>query len=216
MYKFDQSKKNNIMKSITKLLAVCTIVLMSTNLFAEVGMNMSNLNLYAPAAKSKGSSSGGGIEKGDMQLDVAFNLGSHGALAGKGGFYRGAGVGFVPGVTINFDYAVHKYASVGGYVGFGGRYKAIHIAAGARGVFHIYQLIADKASTKVDPGKLDFYFPFHIGAVVVKPSGYKAYAGASFGGGLGVRYYFTDMVGVMGEVGWLEMSVFKVGAAFRF
>lgn len=202
------------MKSITKQLITFAFVLLSTSLFAEVGLKMSNLN-YAAKEKNTSNSSGG-IEKGDMQLDVAFNLGSHGAIAGRGGFVRGIGVGFVPGVTINFDYAVHKYASVGGYVGFGGRYKTIQIGAGVRGVFHIYQLIADKANTKVDPAKLDFYFPLHIGAVVSKTSGYKAYAGASFGGGFGVRYYFTDKVGIMGEVGWLEMTVFKAGAAFKF
>ena len=206
------------MKKLMKLFTVVAIVMFSTNTFAEqLGLKMTNLNLYAPAAKSKKSSgSGGGIEKGTMQLDVAFNLGSHGAIAGRGGFARGIGVGFVPGVTINFDYAVHPYASVGGYVGFGARYKVAQIGVGARGVFHIYQLISDKAGTKVDPGKLDFYFPLHIGAVIATSKGGGTAAGASFGGGLGVRYYFTNNIGIVGEVGWLELAVAKVGFAFKF
>jgi hypothetical protein len=205
------------MKKSLKLITLLSIVLFSTSSFAEeLGLKVSNMNLYAPAAKSKKSSgSGGGIEKGTMQLDVSFNLGNHG---GFGGAFRGTGlgVGFVPGVTINFDYAVHPYASVGGYVGFGARRKVAGIGVGARGVFHIYQLISDKAGTKVDPGKLDFYFPFHIGAIIATSKGGGTGAGATAGGGLGVRYYFTNNVGVMAEVGWLEMSVAKIGAAFKF
>ena len=209
------------MKKLMKLFTVLAIVMFTSNTFAsELGLKVANLNLYAPAAKSKKSSgSGEGIEKGTMQLDVSFNLGSHGAIAGRGGFVRGIGVGFVPGATINFDYAVHPYASVGAYVGFGGRYKTAAIGVGVRGVFHIYQLIADKANTKVSPGDLDFYFPLHVGALIAvtsKSNGGGTYAGASFGGGLGVRYYFTKNVGIMGEVGWLEMAVCKVGAAFKF
>jgi hypothetical protein len=204
------------MKNLVKSIVVLAVVLFSTNTFAsEVGLQMSNLNMYAPAAKSKPASSGGGIEKGTMQLDVAFNLGSHGAF---GGAFRGTafGVGFVPGVTINFDYAVHPYASVGGYLGFGARYKVASIGVGARGVFHIYQLISDKANTKVDPGKLDFYFPFHVGAVIATSKGGGTGAGASVGGGLGVRYYFTKNIGVMFETGWLELAVAKVGMAVKF
>ncbi len=209
------------MKKLIKIFTVLAIVMYTTNTFAEqLGLKVSNLNLYAPAAKEKKSSgSDGGIEKGTMQLDVSFNLGSHFAIAGKGGFYRGIGLAFVPGVTVNFDYAVHPYASVGGYIGFGGRSGSAFIGVGARGVFHIYQLIADKASTKVDPGKLDFYFPLHIGAIIVIPSkssGGSALAGATFGGGLGVRYYFTNNIGVMAEVGWLEMTVSKIGVSFKF
>ncbi len=215
------------MKNLVKLSLVLAIVFFTANIFAsEIGMSTSNMKLYSPMAKSKSSSSGG-IQKGDMQLDVSFNLGSHSGFGKKSAFgFGGVGVGFSPGVTINFDYAVHPYASVGGYIGFGGggkfagtKIKAAYVGVGARGVFHIYQLIADKANTKVDPGKLDFYFPFHVGATIIIPgkkSGGKATAGATVGGGLGVRYYFTNNVGIMSEVGWLELALFKVGAAFKF
>ncbi len=204
------------MKKLIKLFTVLAIVLCTSNTFAsELGLKMSNLNLYAPAAKDKSSGSSGGIEKGTMQLDVSFNLGAHTAFSGRKG-YGYVGVGFVPGVTVNFDYAVHPYASVGGYFGFGGRYHVATIGVGVRGVFHIYQLISDKASTKVDPGKLDFYFPFHVGALIAIPKGGGTFAGATAGGGLGVRYYFTNNVGIMTEVGWLEMSVCKIGFSFKF
>ncbi|MEZ5026205.1 MAG: hypothetical protein R2739_06460 [Chitinophagales bacterium] len=205
------------MKNLVKLSLVLAIVFFTANIFAsEIGMSTSNMKLYSPMAKSKSSSSGG-IQKGDMQLDVSFNLGSHGGF-GRRGYYSWGyrGVGFIPGATINFDYAVHPYASVGAYLGFGGRNHTAVIGTGVRAVFHIYQLISDKAGTKVDPGKLDFYFPFHVGAIISKTKGYKSYASATVGGGFGVRYYFTKNVGIMSEVGWLELAVFKVGAAFKF
>ena len=216
------------MKKSLKLVTLLCIVLFSTSTFAEeLGLNISNMNLYAPTAKSKKSSGSGGIEKGRMMLDISFNLGSHTGFGKKSGLgFGGIGVGFSPGATINFDYAVHSYASVGGYVGFGGGGKAYgfgvkgaYVGVGVRGTFHIYQLIADKANTKVDPGKLDFYFPFHAGAIITIPAkstGAKTSAGGSVGGGLGVRYYFTDLVGIMGEVGWLELALCKVGVAFKF
>ncbi|HOY41674.1 MAG TPA: hypothetical protein PLX60_07425 [Chitinophagales bacterium] len=218
------------MKKLMKLFTVLAIVMFTSNTFAsELGLKMANLNLYAPAAKSKkSSSSSGGIEKGTMQLDVSFNLGSHSGFGKKSAFgFGGVGVGFSPGVTVNFDYAVHSYASVGGYIGFGGggvaagggKIKGAYIGIGARGVFHIYQLISDKAGTKVDPGKLDFYFPFHVGATILIPgknTGGKTTAGATVGGGLGVRYYFTKNLGIVSEVGWLELALFKVGFSFKF
>jgi hypothetical protein len=210
------------MKKLIKLLMVLGVISLASNTFAEeLGLKMSNLNLYKlPAAKDKSGS--GGIEKKLVQFDVGFILGGHGPVAGRG-FRNGGslfGVSAFPGVMFNVDVAVHPYASVGGYFGVAGQPNVgVGIAVGARGVFHIYQLIADKAHTKVDPGDLDFYFPFHMGTIIgIPPSGSGGGAGAGFavGGGLGVRYYFTPMIGIMTEVGWLEMSVWKLGLAMKF
>lgn len=205
------------MKKSIKLSIVLLAIAFTTNSFSEeLGLKMSNMNLYAAKSKSSKSSSGG-IEKGTIQIDASFNLGSHGGFAGKRsafGFY-GFGIGFRPGFTLNVDFAVHPYASVGGYIGMDGRYKTFGIGVGARGVFHIYQLIADKANTKVDPGKLDFYFPLHIGGIIYTSKGGGTSGGFTMGGGLGVRYYFTDKFGIMAETGWLEMSVAKVGLSVK-
>ena len=160
-------------------------------------------------------------------------MGGHGPVAGQYNGYYGPGfryrvgvTGLRPGTTINVDVAVHPYVSVGGYFGLdGGRdnYRGfpagdpkIGVAFGARAVFHIYQLIADKTNTKADPAKLDFYFPFHMGGIIYKYRNGYHYGGFSVGAGLGLRYYFATHVGVLFEVGWLEMSVAKIGFSFKF
>ena len=225
------------MKKLIKLFFVLAVITFATNTFAsELGLKAANLNLSAPAAKSKKSSSGGGIEKGDIQIDANFIAGTNWPLVfrgpgGYGGGYYGFGgfsyYGFGGlGLLVNIDYAVHPYASVGGYFGLVGFPSAGHrgslgVGFGVRGVFHIYQLIADKTSTKVDPGKLDFYTTIHLGGNIyagtassVDGSGFQG-GGPSFGWGLGVRYYFNDRIGINTQVGWLEMSVFKVGLAVK-
>lgn len=213
------------MKKLTKLFLVLGVITFTTNTFAgEMGLKMANFNLASPTAKIKKSSGSGGIEKGDIQIDANFNLGSHGFVAGSfnggAGFNLGSfGISFRPGFTLNVDGAVHPYASVGGYFGFdggiGSQRGTYQIGIGARGVFHIYQLISDKAGTKVDPENQDFYFPFHMGGFVNFGGGTGTGGGFGVGGGLGVRYYFTDLIGINAEVGWLEMSVCKLGVAFK-
>ena len=172
------------MKKSIKLIALFVAITFVTNSFAsELGIKMSNLNLvnYKPASKDKSSS--GGIEKGLVQLDFSFtaNAGTSRLYFGRRGYY-GGGTGWYygsfvrPGFLLNIDGAVHKYVSVGGYIGFdasvgrtgyygtGSYSPTLGVGFGARGVFHIYQLIADKSSNaKVDPGKLDFYAAVHLG-----------------------------------------------------
>lgn len=231
------------MKKTTKLFTLLTFLLfISTSFAEELGLKTSNLSLYAAGDKEKKSSSDG-IHKGLVQLDFSLNLGSNSPFYindhyKKGypvGYKYGYGIGFRPGFTLNIDVAVHKYFSVGGYLGVDGnvRYRTfqgytyndrnIGIAFGARGVFHIYQLISDKKNTKVSPGKLDFYAALHIGGVIYfntnrdyVNAGYnRSYGGLSVGPSLGVRYYFNNRIGIIGEVGWNEMSIFKAGLAVK-
>ncbi|MDB5227704.1 MAG: hypothetical protein JWN78_1897 [Bacteroidota bacterium] len=210
------------MKKLSKLLIVLGLIVTTNTYAEELGLKLSNLNL-GPAAKGKDKGgSGDGIHKGLIQFDASFTLGGHGAVAPA----TSTGFGVAPGAMFNVDVAVHPYASVGGYFGIfgeigGGRglgvtvnTGGVGIGVGARGVFHIYQLIADKTNTKVDASKLDFYFPLHMGVLIGTAGGTRA--GFAIGAGLGVRYYFTDMIGIMSEVGWLETSVFKVGLAMKF
>ena len=228
------------MKKSIKLIVLLFAIAFATNTFAsELGIKMSNLNFATSKANSKSKKeSSGGIEKGDIQLDVSFNVGSHGPIYVSRGYGYGSGsgygygYGFRPGFTLNIDGAVHKYASVGGYIGFdasiNGRYysrynRNMGLGFGARGVFHIYQLIADKTSSKPDPGKLDFYAAFHIGGIMYISTngefvndGYKrVYGGLSAGASVGVRYYFNSKIGIIGQVGWGEMSFMKVGLAVK-
>jgi hypothetical protein len=231
------------MKKSIKLFALFAAITFAANSSAsELGIKMSNLNLvnYKPASKSKSSS--GGIEKGLVQLDFSFtaNAGTSRLYFGRRGYY-GGGTGWYygsfvrPGFLLNIDGAVHKYVSVGGYIGFdasvgrSGFYYSSYaptygVGFGVRGVFHIYQLISDKASNaKVDPGKLDFYAAVHLGGnllfgkYIYNDNGDRTvYGGISAGVVAGVRYYFTPKFGLVGQVGFGEMgSFFKAGLAVK-
>lgn len=158
-------------------------------------------------------------EKGDFILQPNLNLGGWGGYAGYGGFGIGA--------TLNGEYAVHDYASVGAWVGYNIRnvsnadYKYSRLGFGVRGVFHFWQLIDDKVSKDLKSDKIDFYLPAHLGYYTSnvridgnKLEGYKG-NGASYGMGLGLRYYFTEKIGLGFEVGGMEMSWAKLGVAIK-
>ncbi len=160
-----------------------------------------------------------GIHKGFIQMDVNFNFGSHYAFNGKKTdslSLQSYKIGFRPGVMVNLDVAAHPYFSVGVYIGYDAGSRQAGIGVGGRGVLHLYQMIYQKKQTKINPSKLDVYIPMHAGAIIRIGKSVGKYAGVTGGGGIGMRYYFLDHLGVNMEVGWLEMSVAKIGMAVRF
>lgn len=158
-------------------------------------------------------------EKGDIVLQPNLNLGGYGGYAGYSGFGIGA--------TLNADFAVHDYVSVGPWVGFTSRsqnlndYKYNRIGFGARGVFHWWQLLDDKVQKDLKSDKIDFYLPVHLGYylgyVSINGENLKGYNGDGFnaGSGLGIRYYFNEKIGLGFEWGWQEMSWSKLGVAIK-
>ena len=159
--------------------------------------------------KTKSESSSSAASKGMLIIQPDLNLGDHGGFSKNSG-----GVGFIPGFTLNVEYGVHDYVSVGGYFGYGARNKAHHIAVGARGVFHWWQLLDDKVSKDLKSDKIDFYLPLYMGVHI--GAGYSAInTNFGMGSGLGLRYYFTDKIGMNLEWGWMEMSVAKIGVQFK-
>lgn len=160
------------------------------------------------------------VEKGDFVLQPSLNLGGYGGYAGYGGFGIGA--------TLNADFAVHDYVSVGPFVGFNVRsesnydYKYSRLGIGARGVFHWWQLLDDKVSKDLKADKIDFYLPLYVGGYLSNTSfngekvkGYDNRNGVLAGAGLGFRYYFKPAIGVAFEWGWQEMSWAKLGIAIK-
>lgn len=160
-----------------------------------------------------------GIHKGFIQMDVNFNFGSHYAFTGKRTdslSLKSYQLGFRPGMMLNFDVAAHPFFSVGVFIGYDAGNKQAGIGVGGRGVLHVYQMIYKKKHSKIDPAKLDVYIPLHAGAIIRIGKSVGKYAGVTGGGGVGIRYYFLDHLGVNMEVGWLEMSVAKIGMAVKF
>lgn len=149
------------------------------------------------------------VEKGDFVIQPSLNIGNY---YFNSNYASGNGIG----ITGNFDYAVHEYFSVGGFVGFNhiNNYNYNRIGFGARGVFHFWQLIDNKASKDLKSDKVDWYIPFHIG--------YNIYTGdyadggdVLYGLGMGIRYYFTPKIGLAFEFGGMELSPAKIGVAIK-
>ncbi|MCB0513885.1 MAG: hypothetical protein KDC60_05600 [Bacteroidetes bacterium] len=201
------------MKNQMKLLMLAfAIVAFTFSANAELGLKYSALAKEKKTASTSGS---GAAAKGNFIIQADFNLGStHPGLrtGGYWGGYYGYG-GFVPGFTLNLDYNVHDYASVGGYIGYGARHGLHHLAVGARGTFHWWQLLDDKVSADLKSDKIDFYMPVHLGVYMYMGGGTTARFNG--GAGLGFRYYFVDNIGVNMEWGRQEMSWAKIGVQFK-
>lgn len=148
------------------------------------------------------------IEKGSFVIQPDLNLGSYGS-------YGNADFGI--GATVNLDYTVHDYVSVGGFLGINTNlnsgYSYSMLGVGGRGIFHFWNLIDDKASADLKSDKIDFYLPVHLGVHI----GLKNRSGSRFnaGVGLGVRYFFNEKIGINLEVGGMEMSWAKIGATIK-
>ncbi len=181
------------------------------------------------------------VEKGDFHVILAANLGHHsfipiydleGPNPNTGKMEK---LGFIPGFTINMDYAASPYFSIGGWFTFSGRsysrdslsvfkdFKYRSFGLGVRGVFHLYQLISEKGNTKLDPEKFDVYIPLAVGGGfhmkskgTTVPEFQKVKGGAIVGTGLGMTYYFVEHIGANVEAGYCEGSFAKIGLAFKF
>ena len=181
------------------------------------------------------------VEKGDFHATLTTNLGHHSFIPTydlkaynpvKGKFEK---FGFIPGVTLNMDYAASPYFSIGGWFTFSGRaytkdsssvlfdlkYRSFGI--GVRGVFHLYQLISEKGNAKLEADKFDVYIPLSIGGgfrlkskQTTLPEYQKVKGGAIVGSGIGVTYYFVEHIGANLEAGYCEGSYAKIGLAFKF
>jgi hypothetical protein len=183
------------------------------------------------------------VEKGDFNMILTTNLGHHSfiptyplratnpVLLAKDGKF-----GFIPGVTLNMDYAASPYFSIGGWFTFSGKsftkadstdilfnFKYRSFGVGMRGVFHLYQLISEKGNTKLDADKFDVYIPLSVGGgfrLKSKGSSLAEYqkfkGGAIVGSGIGMTYYFVEHIGANLEAGYCEGSYAKIGLAFKF
>ena len=221
------------MKKSMKLFTVLAIVLFTTNTFAsELGLKVANFNLYAPAAKSKKSSGGGKAfeGKGSKQISIGVGLSSYIGAFGKGGFYSysggrgyyGRGAFWYSGtLSVQAEFGVHDYVGVGLVTGIGGRALggggALYVPVGILANFHFFQLIADKKGLGVGD-KLDVYAGLNFGTglgVGFSRGGGSDVSGIIFAGPqFGVKYFFTDKIGVYGEFGYGK-SIFEAGVSIK-
>lgn len=161
------------------------------------------------------------FNKGDKVVN--FGIGFGNAL------YTGSGfTSKIPPISASFEMGIidnlfdeKSSIGVGGYMGYTSAkweyndwgYKYSDIIIGARGAFH-YQLV----------DKMDTYTGLLIGYDIVTakefgtPSGYdysSSASGLTWSYFIGARYYFTDNIGAMAEVGW-GIAYLNLGLALKF
>jgi hypothetical protein len=163
-------------------------------------------------------------QKGNFVLTPSLNIGGHGFFGG----YTYYGSGFPFGVTLNADFSVHDYVSVGPWVAYNNRANkniSYHtIGVGGRGNFHFWQLIDDKVAKDLKADKLDWFVTLSLGGYFNRfkwkdeDPGFTASnkGGFAFGSSMGLRYYFNDRVGISFEYGYTELSWAKIGVPIKF
>jgi hypothetical protein len=106
-------------------------------------------------------------------------------------------------ISVEGEFAVHKYVGVGfnagfggragsvytgtfygvGYSGYGGYYPEFNIPVGGLANFHFYQFIADKTGKNIHADKLDIYAGINIGTgIAIHPGGYYDTYGVNHSG----------------------------------
>lgn len=175
--------------------------------------------IYTPITK-------GASAKKNFVIQPTLNVGHH--LGFKNLNYGGTryGTGLLLGLTLNLDYNVHDYVSVGVFYSFGQKnYKDSNVsylgnAFGARCAFHWWQFLSDKLGKELLAEKLDFDVHAHLGAYYTifkdKTLNIKSKKiGVNAGGGIALRYYFVEHFGVAIEAGYEEASWAKIGFAIK-
>ncbi len=165
------------------------------------------------------------FDKGDKVLSFGIGLGA--TYYTFGTYYHTT----VPPIFVAGDYCIREKLGpgnlgVGGLIGYsaykwrynafgydyGWKYTTLIIAA--RGSYHFTDLV----------DKLDLYGGVLIGAKIVTDKSFGDVTGADYtvnGSGVaydlfaGARYYFTDNIAVMGELGY-GIAWLKLGISFKF
>ncbi len=123
--------------------------------------------------------------------------------------------------NLQMEFGIHQYVGLGFTTGAGGRsgrgrmgkkddfyyqYRGgFNIPIGIVANFHFYQLIADNSERKIHADRLDIYAGLNAGSGVAFTyyENITRTTPIAFGGlHAGIRYYFTETLGINGEFGW--------------
>lgn len=218
------------MKKLIKSIIVLAAIILTSNTFAsEMGINMSKMNMYAASKPAKSSGGGKAFEgKGSKIITIGLGLSSYIGEVSKGGFasYYGGGLGFGSffysgTLSVQAEFGVHDYVGVGLCTGIGGRSFSgggggvLYVPIGILANFHFFQLIADKKNVAIGD-KLDLFVGLNVGSGIAAylPNS-KTVNGIIFAGPqFGVRYFFTEKIGVNFEVGYGK-SIVEGGVSIK-
>lgn len=198
----------------------------STFVFAQQALQQSTVKKEKRQQQKTEHTFDGASTKGKFVIQPALNFGHHLGLGNINYGSASYGSGLVPGVTLNLDYNVHHYVSIGVYYAAAFRnYKTADVfylahVFGARTAFHWWQLLDDKLDADLFSNKLDIDVHAHLGAYLLtlndRAIAYKYKTkGFNAGGGIALRYYFVEHFGVAMEFGYEEASWAKLGFAIK-
>ena len=136
-------------------------------------------------------------KQGDKLLNATVGLGNGFGSLSLGGSFE---YGFTDAISAGGGV---DYLSLGNSYGTGG---LLYIAA--RGSYHLGELL--KAGDKLDP-----YAGLGLGYLSWPGTGIGGLSGVFFQGHIGARYYFSDNIGGVAEIG-AGAATLKLGVAFKF
>ena len=156
-------------------------------------------------------------EKGNVILTPSIGIGNWGYY--NWGYWGGRSYSFP--VAFNADFAVHDYAGVGPFAGLLINSNYLGVQFGERGTFNWWQLLDDKVAKDLKGDVLDIYYSLGLG--------YEIFTNSEWGPGLsrghwnrfrwgssmGVRWYFSERIGLMGEVGAPIAAPVQIGISFK-
>ena len=148
-----------------------------------------------------------GFKKGDKFLNATVGLNSYYSNGLPLGASFEVGITDAISVGAQADYASGNYGSGLGFTAF---------YIGARGAYHLGELL------KVNSDKVDLYAGLGLGFRSFSwKDGYNG-VGYSYGSGLNVnyfvggRYFFSDSIGAVVELGYSGLSNARAGLTFKF
>lgn len=159
------------------------------------------------------TSQGQAHEKGNLLVSPFIGLGNWGYYVGSYAFPIG----------VNVDFAIHEFVDIGPYAGivFNSNYSGINF--GVRGNFNWWQLLDNHVDADLKSDVLDIYYTLGFG--------YEVFSGISresrfFGrrnspdrfrvhSAMGVRWYFTEKIALMAEIGGPSIAPAHIGVTFK-
>ncbi len=141
--------------------------------------------------------------------------------------YIGSRSMLIPPSVAYFEVGVHEFITIGPFAAYSRwsyptRTRSF-VNLGVRGSFHLSPLINDLLDGSIDERKIDFYASM-ISGIELRQYGASDTESVSdflnntrffLGPVAGVRYYFTDQLGVFSEVGRGALGAFTVGMSMR-
>lgn len=178
--------------------------------------------------------------KGDKLLSAGVSIGDYWYFGNTAWFIGDYKYSFFPPVVVKLEVGIHEYLGIGVFGGLQFRnytsklnssyhQNYSYISGGALGSFHFTKLLAENFDIG-NLDELDMYitttarleFSRYESSYYYNPSSktYVTYSETDvnlrWGGGLGIRFFFTDNLAVFGELGSCNLGYLTLGGTIKF